>query len=623
ITTLEGLATPLIRSILKKLTIGDLALAEHTLITPLSRPTPSPHPLPHSPPPPPPRPTLDTTTLWLRNYHKLITRNPPPESPPPTSASPLTRPATEARLACIQFYVQERMSHNAPVAPILVWEGGGVRELRVVARAGVEPRGWAEAFGMCPRLGRVVVCVEEAGGGVEGLLRAVPLRGGVDVEVEVWCVDAVDGGVGVWVMGDPGRGGRVVVDAGPARGVRDVVLQGGGGARLRCLNPGVGERAMDAETGSIGGGGESPLSVAVTVIGSRTGVGLTWGTASAFIQSCFAPLRISRLDITGCRLLPSATHALASALSDPTPPPLTKLRFASCALGGTALRHLATSLLGHPTLQHLDLSANLPENDPTAPDAERALTHLASPTATPHLSTLILAQNHFTGAGAIALATAIRANPRLTHINLAHTSLRTAVRALLAPPKCRTLILSHNRVVPRALAELIAGLQHIPTLEMVDLSGNLFGPTTATPLIALLSAPRSRLFVASLAGSPCGQHILGDPACVPIAAAIARSTSLRRVDLSRQGFGDASCVELGRACRGFVVEELVLRDNEVTDVGLRALRRGVGEAVGGVRRVVVDLERNLLSIEAVRECEGGMWDAGGVVVLAANQKTSC
>ncbi|KAI9354622.1 hypothetical protein DFJ73DRAFT_306949 [Zopfochytrium polystomum] len=313
---------------------------------------------------------------------------------------------------------------------------------------------------------------------------------------------------------------------------------------------------------------------------------------------------------------------------------LTQLHLRQVNLGATGVLDLLGQLSFTGThLISLDLAANIARSDQRAAEAGFAISKWLATATASRLRCLGLSRNYFCSAGALAIAEGCKppACPSLTEVDCSGLDLGIAlprlVHALLGSNQSRRVALrslnvSDPSAPPRLLAETLVlltatsgvggtgraqqlGPGHPQQYQQHLTALNLSRAALTPPLLPLLGravSSLSSLATLTLQGSFVeGKDSRVDPLAPPLedagfaslCAHLDGPLPLRRLDVSFQRLGDASCLRLGEMMCGMLPRLCAVgfRGNCTTEQGMNSLE-DLLDRVGGSRRVIVDFRGN-------------------------------
>eukprot|EP01062_Namystynia_karyoxenos_P003220 TRINITY_DN11138_c0_g1_i1.p1 TRINITY_DN11138_c0_g1~~TRINITY_DN11138_c0_g1_i1.p1 ORF type:complete len:463 (+),score=136.48 TRINITY_DN11138_c0_g1_i1:45-1433(+) len=297
-------------------------------------------------------------------------------------------------------------------------------------------------------------------------------------------------------------------------------------------------------------------------------------------------LEVLRLD-GAFRQEEGALESLAELMNDA--PRLRELSMFSCYIDDVGALVLAQGLVNSRSLQqlHLDWNAIGPEGAAALAEAMRGNSALRR---------LDLTQNRVVDVGACTLLGMLPRCPRLQHLGLGGNGIRSLAAApqdSLSSPGLRTLVLSDNHLnVPGAagLAKLLPGsrgltalylannqlgddgtcvllaalTEHQSTVRCVDLARNGISPAGAAHVADCVADDDCQIIRLDLTGNP-----LGDDGWAVVRDAVPRAVSLRWLTLRACGIADAGTrtvlTDRGYRCRVDIRDAADGSDDEDSD----------------------------------------------------------
>ncbi|XP_077320196.1 NACHT, LRR and PYD domains-containing protein 3-like isoform X1 [Lithobates pipiens] len=226
--------------------------------------------------------------------------------------------------------------------------------------------------------------------------------------------------------------------------------------------------------------------------------------------------------------------------------------------------HLASGIRNNQTLRRLNLSENNLEG-PHFRDLMEALT-------TSRIEELQLDNNHLTDSSCPHLVSGIRNNQTLRTLNLSGNNLegphfRDLMEALTTT-RIEQLDLSYNHLTDSSCPHLASAIRNNRTLRTLNLSkNNLKGPHFRDLMAALTTSRIEELQLSS--------NHLTDSSCPHLASGIRNNQTLRRLDLSKNNLDGPHFRDLMEALTKSRIEELLLKNNELTDSSCPHLASGI------------------------------------------------
>ncbi|XP_040203072.1 NACHT, LRR and PYD domains-containing protein 3-like isoform X3 [Rana temporaria] len=238
-----------------------------------------------------------------------------------------------------------------------------------------------------------------------------------------------------------------------------------------------------------------------------------------------------------------------------------ELRLSSNHLTESSCPHLASGIRNNQTLRTLDLSNNNLEG-PDFRDLMEALT-------TSRIEKLQLYDNHLTDSSCPHLASGIRNNQTLRTLDLSDNNLegphfRDLMEALTTS-RIEELRLYDNHLTDSSCPHLTSGIRNNQTLRTLDLTDNNLGGPHFRDLMEALTTSRIeelRLY----------DNHLTDSSFPHLASGIRNNQTLRTLDLSMNNLGGPHFRDLMEALTTSRIEELQIRDNNLSEETRRELR---------------------------------------------------
>ncbi|KAJ3034931.1 hypothetical protein HDV00_004541 [Rhizophlyctis rosea] len=646
VESLNGLASPLIRTILKRLSISDLCFAEAELLAPTLNCADSSD-----------RPFVDTHSLWDRNYLCFL----PQFTPHETSRALILRSHAarqnlvySCRSRCIQFYIEQLpidLSDDVGAERLhrlVGTDGDKITSLSLVLDSELQPT-WMDlllnnARTYLSRLKRVEIdlcsSIEEWADLVllfgETRCTTIVLKvntpfNATQSEMPLLVADAVTTAV---------EGGGVDL------ATRFRHLKIGGERDLSVRAKSQEEVVIPASKSGQGGGGGTSKELIIRCAGGQQGAPLSRQSLTTGLAQCLQSYKLTELDLSDAGLTSlGITHILSFLPTNP----VKTLILAKCAVGSIGIAHLFNSLVNIKTsLRTLNISANIGANDTGGPEAARALSTFLS-SKTNSTRDLNISHNHFTTVGLLTLCSAIAENTHVDSLDLMGLGLGSTIRHLIdklnssnidptsttsktnsIQNTCTRLTFSQNKLLPRAMTDFLALLaswnphKQGRSITYLDLSANLFDCTVGQSISHLLQSPSCCLTSLILDGAPHTDFNDEDPTtfrltdtgAAPIFASLPTST-IKHLSLSHQYITAHSLQTVVPALSTSALENLILKHNQIDDQGVAALQRALkGLWAGGTegKRIAVDLEGNRVSKRVVGQLKGTMFFVNGHVL---------
>ncbi|XP_073485507.1 NACHT, LRR and PYD domains-containing protein 12-like isoform X2 [Aquarana catesbeiana] len=223
-------------------------------------------------------------------------------------------------------------------------------------------------------------------------------------------------------------------------------------------------------------------------------------------------------------------------------------------LTDSSCTHLASGIRNNQTLRGLGLSGNNLEG-PHFSDLMTALT-------TSRIEELLLNDNHLTDSSCPLLASGIRNNQTLSKLHLCRNNLEGPhfrdLMTALTTSRIEELFLNSNNMKSSSCTHLALGIRNNQTLKRFDLSyNNLEGPHFDELMIALTT---SRIEELLLYGNK-----MSDSSCTHLVLGIRNNQTLKKLDLSNKNLGGPHFSDLMTALTKSRIEELMLRNVNLTD----------------------------------------------------------
>ncbi|XP_062299577.1 ribonuclease inhibitor-like [Scomber scombrus] len=213
-----------------------------------------------------------------------------------------------------------------------------------------------------------------------------------------------------------------------------------------------------------------------------------------------------------------------------------KARLKGCGLSETHCEVVASALKSNSShLTHLDLNNNILSDS----SVKLLSAGLESPDC--RLKTLILTDCGLSETDCEVVTSAVKSNPHLTELHLRLNNLSDSSEKLLSAvqesPHCRlkTLILIGCGLSETHCEVLASALKSNPHLTHLDLSYNILSDSSVKLLSAGLESPNCRLKTLEL--SDCG---LSETHCEVLASALKSNPHLTDLDLSNNKLSDSS-----------------------------------------------------------------------------------
>ncbi|XP_062299572.1 NACHT, LRR and PYD domains-containing protein 12-like [Scomber scombrus] len=238
--------------------------------------------------------------------------------------------------------------------------------------------------------------------------------------------------------------------------------------------------------------------------------------------------------------LSDSSKKLLSAVQESPHCKLKTLRLINCELSETHCEVVASALKSNPHLTHLDLSWNKLSDS----SVKLLSAGLESPDC--RLKTLILSWCGLSGTHCEVVASALKSNPHLTDLDLSHNKLSdSSVKRLsagLESPNCRlkTLRLSDCGLSETHCEVLASALKSNPHLTHLDLSHNKLSDSSVKCLSTGLESPNCRLKTLILRWCSMSEF-----SCDDLASALkSNSSHLRELNLSVNNLKDSDVKQL-------------------------------------------------------------------------------
>ncbi|KAJ3283980.1 hypothetical protein HK104_010141 [Borealophlyctis nickersoniae] len=623
ITSFGGLAAPLIRSILKRLSIGDLCLCEHRLITPAWR-TGNNRNVELD------LPVIDTKPIWIRNYLKLSRQ---------LSHSSSFRKSmakvdwTMARKQCVKFYIEQcmhQLSHPAArskLLKVLEIEAEGISELQMAitgSNSAVGEDEWGEAFAALSNLSTVRISVAEKGD-MSHLLTHLVASKCRDIELQVPVASTVPAADVVWLSSkSAGSATNLEKSVGQApqnaREVRlgvscrlDVSNVRGTGSTFPC-----GKHAMSQDHSGFSAALDGSNRFRLTIM--QDAEALPWSTTRLSLLTCAAAYPLTELSLSGTHLGTEGATTISEFISQSDICCWKHLDLSNTDTGSLGICAVLKSLASNAILTHLNVSHNISKSDPHSTEAGKSIGSILK-SDTHRLRELDISFNNFTAVGLLAITTALGENSQMEMIGMAGLDLGPCVRNMVERTKsgrgvCRRFRLGDNQLLPRSMVELIEiwaqGRQKnvVPITEL-DLSRNMFDDYVGSALSSLLKSKQCRLVRLDLVGAEEDGFVFGDQGCAMLLKALWGNRSLKYLNLSHQYFAAEGSSMLAQTLPGCALEEVVLQHNLMGNVEVGMLEKAaerMSEMDNMKRRViVVDLAGNLVSAGVLEQLKNNMY----------------
>ncbi|KAM5129482.1 NACHT, LRR and PYD domains-containing protein 3-like [Mantella aurantiaca] len=226
--------------------------------------------------------------------------------------------------------------------------------------------------------------------------------------------------------------------------------------------------------------------------------------------------------------------------------------------------HLASGIRNNQTLRTLNLSENNLEG-PHFSDLMEALT-------TSWIEELHLMSNHMTDISCPHLASGIRNNQTLRALSLSYNNLEGShfrdLMEALTTSRIEELHLRDNQLTDSSCLHLASGIRNNQTLRTLDLSmNNLEGPHFRDLMEALTTSRIEELHLFD--------NLLTDSSCPHLTLGIRDNQTLRTLDLSENSLEGPHFSDLMEALTTSWIEELQLRNNDLTDRSCLHLASGI------------------------------------------------
>ncbi|KAM5129479.1 NACHT, LRR and PYD domains-containing protein 3-like [Mantella aurantiaca] len=277
---------------------------------------------------------------------------------------------------------------------------------------------------------------------------------------------------------------------------------------------------------------------------------------SYILQSC---REAEEVNLSSCSIQSEGLRKLIPALHT-----VKSLSLEYNHLRDSSYPHLASGIRNNQTLRTLSLSWNI-LSGPEIRDLMEALT-------TSRIEELHLDENHMTNSSCPHLASGIRNNQTLRTLTLSNNKLAGRhfrdLMAALTKSQIEELHLMNNHLTDSSCPHLALGIRNNQTLRTLILTkNNLEGPHFRD-LMKTLTTSR-------IEGLHLLDNHLTDISCPHLASGIRNNQTLRTLDLSYNNLEGSHFRDLMEALTTSRIEELHLRNNDLTDSSCPHLASGI------------------------------------------------
>ncbi|KAJ3184392.1 hypothetical protein HDU85_001697 [Gaertneriomyces sp. JEL0708] len=561
ISSFGDLATPLIREVLKRLSIGDLCLVEYDLLQTYECHSSSAE-----------KPYVNTASTWIRNLMRIHAHLAEHSIALPRIGESI---ADFARRKCVQFYIEECLKGglvSEKMLRILENESSALTDLQIVIteRAStISKEQWSRIFETSKGLQRLFVHVEYSQFWIVDTIVACMRGSGADIMWTFVCRDAIAVPEDIFATKKDDRG------------------------RVESTTAANGQDKLYGKTTEASGTSGWPPARQPVMSLRREAVVAEAGRPPPHHAPLNLRLKIGPKGLLWAEVLHSVSLISCDVhhLSMPGIP--VQASFITSLPRNLRTLNIPSAIAGH------------------TPDIARLLsTYIQSAT---FLAALNIGGNAFTTHGLTSVLAAVAANTSITSLDLSNINLNAVILSLtpvLTTRKMHRLALASTALLPRSVVDFGTILleethdkRRKVDVEEWDFGGLMCAPATVHALAAVLFSKNVKIQKLLLNGAGSSQR-LGDGGLQVLLLSMRQCRhSPQYLDLSSQELSDESAVLFTSlvsqpACS---LQYLGLKENNITDDGATALQVVLNK--GHSRNCVINLSGNLLSPRKIRVLE--------------------
>ncbi|KAI9343116.1 hypothetical protein BDR26DRAFT_858575 [Obelidium mucronatum] len=301
---------------------------------------------------------------------------------------------------------------------------------------------------------------------------------------------------------------------------------------------------------------------------------------------------------------------------------ITTLNLSSTQLSAKGVMYIVqacTPTTSSTAIKHISLSHNTKRHDEYISEAARSTAKLITTTKT--LESLNLSGNFFGPSGNIAICESISKNSTLQVLHVSQidlgigfTDLCKAIAKADGMSRLKTVYAQDISVLPRVFCEGLALLANCKrtskspiALERLALGGNALPMDVGVLIHRLVSNPNlTSLVYLDLSGGCGGSDMqssgfLEDAESETLLQGLLGNRTLKHLDLSMQRLTNSVCTVLAKTVPACNLQDVILRQNLITDEGVQVLVDCVKHKLMIGRRVTFDLEENYVSDEMCKQ----------------------